>query len=205
MNKTDFKKEMKAFYQPSATEFAIVEVPAMRFLMIDGEGDPRSAQSYEEAIQALYSVSYPLKFASKKQLARDYTVPPLEGLWWADDMSGFVRGDRDEWKWTMMIMVPEWIEPAMVDEAVEAAKAKKDLPALALLRHEMFDEGRAVQIMHIGPYSEEGPVLARLHDEFMPANGLTFNGHHHEIYLGDPRKTAPEKLKTVLRQPVRAA
>ncbi len=204
MQKTDFKKEMKAFYQPSAKEFAIVDVPAMRFLMVDGKGDPRSAQSYEEAIAALYSVSYPLKFASKKQLARDYVVPPLEGLWWADDMMAFVEDRRDDWKWTMMIMVPDWIAPSMIDEAVEAAKAKKDLPALTLLRHEMFEEGRCVQILHIGPYSEEGPVLARLHDEFMPANGLTYNGRHHEIYLGDPRKTAPEKLKTVLRQPVRA-
>ena len=205
MAKIDFRKEMKALYAPPAGRFVTVDVPAMRFLMIDGAGDPNRAESYAQAVEALYSVAYTLKFAIKKQGGPDYGVPPLEGLWWADDMSTFLSRDKEKWSWTMMIMVPDFVEAESVTAAIAAAGAKKGLPALKLLRLETYHEGLCVQTMHIGSYDDEGPVLRRLHDEFLPANGLVETGHHHEIYLSDPRKTAPEKLKTVLRQPVRKA
>lgn len=203
MEKKDFRKELKHLYAPSAKDFSIVDVPPMRYLAIDGCGDPNVSREYKEAIEALYAVSYTLKFISKKELDKDYVVPPLEGLWWADDMSVFARGTKDEWRWTMMIMQPEWITPALIAKAIETVRVKKPIPGLSLLREEVLKEGRSAQIMHIGSYADEAPVLARLHNEYLPQNGLVSNGKHHEIYIGDPRKTAPSKLKTVLRQPVK--
>src|SRR5690606_8597510 len=136
-------------------------------------------------------------------LDRDYAVPPLEGLWWAEDMDSFtVARDKSAWDWTMMIMQPEWITGAMFEAACQAAGKGKELAALPGLRLEAYDEGLSVQIMHVGSYDDEAPVLHRLHHEFLPAQGYQPAGKHHEIYLGDPRRTAPEKLKTVLRQPV---
>lgn len=202
MQKTDFRKTMTALWQPSAKDFSIVEVPVMQFAMIDGKGDPNTSAEYMAAVQWLYSVSYGLKFMSKKELEHDYTVPPLEGLWWADDMSAFTAGERGNWLWTAMIMQPEWITQAMFDAAAEKARAKLGTPP-ASLRLEPYDEGLSVQIMHVGPYSAEAPTIAKLHGEFLPANGLAENGRHHEIYLSDPRRTPPEKLKTVIRQPVK--
>lgn len=203
MTKTDIKKERKDLYAPSSKDFALVDVPEMACLMIDGAGDPNTATSYRDAVEALYAVSYALKFASKKHLERDYVVGPLEGLWSAADPSSFVRRAKDEWDWTMMIVQPEWISREMVAEATAITAAKKGLRTIPLLRHERYREGRSVQILHIGSYDDETSVLARLHDEFMPTHGLTFNGPHHEIYLSDPRRTVPDKLKTILRQPVR--
>ena len=204
MSKVDFKKELKHLYQPPKSEFVLLEVPAMQFLMIDGSGDPNTAPAYRAAIEALYSVAYKLKFMSKKDLDRDYTVPPLEGLWWAADMQAFAqKRDKSQWQWTMMIMVPEWISNDMVEQARADACEKKELAALPAMRFEIYDEGLSVQIMHIGAYDDEGPTLERMHKEFLPAHNLTFGGKHHEIYLSDPRRVSPEKLKTVLRQPVR--
>jgi hypothetical protein len=203
MEKKDFRKELKHLYEPSARDFSIVDVPPMRFLMIDGCGDPNVSREYKEAIEALYAVSYTLKFASKNELGKDYVVPPLEGLWWADDMSLFATGARDKWRWTMMIMQPEWIKPAMIAKAIESARAKEPLAGLSLLREEVLNEGRSVQIKHVGSYADEAPILAKLHNEYLPQNGLVCNGKHHEIYISDPRKTSSSKLKTVLRQPVR--
>ncbi|MCB8987351.1 MAG: GyrI-like domain-containing protein [Ardenticatenaceae bacterium] len=203
MNKVDFKRELKHLYQPSGKAFALVDVPAMQFLMIDGHGDPNKAQAYTDAVAALYAVAYKLKFASKQQLGQDYTVLPLEGLWWADNPNSFTtHRDKSEWDWTMMIMQPDWITAEMMAEATAVVEKQKELPALPLLRLESYHEGLCAQIMHTGSYEAEAPVLRRLHHEFMPAHGLTFNGKHHEIYLSDPRRVAPEKLKTVLRQPV---
>lgn len=202
MEKIDFKKAFRTLWQPPAGRFVLVEVPRMQFLMIDGEGDPNTAPAYARAVEWLYSVSYPLKFMSKKELGRDYTVPPLEGLWWAKDLSVFIDRNKDAWSWTMMIMQPDWITSAMVSAAVDKAGAKLGA-APGSLRLEPFEEGLSVQTMHVGSYDEEGPVIRRLHEEFIPRNGLVENGHHHEIYLSDPRKTEPAKLKTVLRQPVR--
>jgi hypothetical protein len=203
MTKIDFKKEHKSLYAPTGKDFSIVDVPPMTFLMIDGSGDPNTSQAYKDAIETLYAVAYTVKFSSKKELDKDYVVPPLEGLWWADDLSAFRRRAYHEWHWTMMIMQPDWITEAIVNTAIDNARRKKPLPALPLLRHERFDEGRSVQIMHLGSYAAEGPVLARLHDDYLPSHGLMPNGRHHEIYLTDARKTAPDKLKTILRQPVK--
>ncbi|GLQ79683.1 hypothetical protein GCM10007881_32020 [Mesorhizobium huakuii] len=202
MEKIDFKKIMKAFWQPPAGVFSLVDVPKLQFAMIDGKGDPNTSEEYRRAIEWLYSVSYPLKFMSKKEFGKDYGVAPLEGLWWAEDMSSFLTGKKDLWSWTMMIMQPDWITAEMFEAALEKARAKLGQPPESL-RLQFFHEGLAVQIMHIGPYSAEGPTILRLHEEFLPANGLVESGKHHEIYLGDPRKAAPEKLKTVIRQPVK--
>ncbi|MCG6114799.1 MAG: GyrI-like domain-containing protein [Mesorhizobium sp.] len=202
MEKIDFKKTLKALYQPPAGRFSLVEVPRLTFVRVDGQGDPNVAPAYVNAVQWLYSVSYTLKFMSKKEQARDYTVPPLEGLWWADDMNSFLTRDKAAWSWTMMILQPDWITPAMFQAAIDKAGQKLgDAPAS--LRLEDYEEGLSVQTLHVGSYDNEGPVLRRLHEEYLPENGLTETGHHHEIYLSDPRKVAPEKLKTILRQPVR--
>ena len=207
MSKIDFKKTMKTLFAPSAKDFAVVDVPPLQFLMIDGKGAPDSEADceYARALAALYPMAFKLKFLSKTKYGRDYVVPPLQALWWADDMDVFLTGDKDAWQWTVMIMQPEWIRSEDVEEIRLVVQKSADLPALPALQLKNYHEGQAVQIMHIGPYSEEGPTLKRLHSEFLPENGFVESGHHHEIYLGDPRKTAPEKLKTVLRQPVRAA
>jgi hypothetical protein len=199
----DFKKELKHLYRPSAKVFQIVDVPPMNFLMLDGHGDPNTARAYQDAVEALYGVAYKLKFMSKKEKGMDYVIPPLEGLWWAADMETFTaQRDKSAWDWTMMIMQPEWIGRAMVDEAVRQVDKAKGLPALAKLRLEAYHEGLAVQIMHVGSYDAEGPTIAGMH-AFAVENGYQLAGKHHEIYLSDPRRVAPEKLKTVLRQPIR--
>lgn len=204
MEKVDFKKTMKALWQPPAGRFAIVDVPRMQFLMVDGKGDPNTSPEYARAVEWLYSVSYPVKFMSKKELSRDYTVAPLEGLWWADDITTFLTRDKAAWSWTMMIMQPDWITADMVARAIDKAGGKLGAVPESL-RLETFEEGLSVQTMHVGSYDDEGPVIRRLHEEFLPENGLVETGYHHEIYISDPRKTPPEKLKTVLRQPVRKA
>jgi len=204
MTKIDFKKTLKAFYGPLAGDFVEVQVPAMTFVKVDGAGDPNTTPSYRTAVEWLYGVSYAMKFAARAALGKDYVVPPLEALWWADDPASFVARRKDEWRWTVMIMAPDFIIPELFDLAVAKTRAKRD-DQPASLRLQAFDEGRSLQTLHIGSYDDEGPALARLHDEVMPARGLTFNGPHHEIYLSDPRKTKPARLKTVLRQPVRPA
>jgi len=201
MKKIDFKKDLKHLYNPSAKEPALVVVPAMNFLMVDGEGDPNTSASYQAAVEALFSVSYAIKFKVKKTLAIDYGVLPLEGLWWADDMAAFSVGDKSLWKWTMMIMQPDFVSETMIRETIAEVKKKKNLPALALLRFEKFAEGRSSQILHVGPFSAEGPTIAKLH-AFIAANGR-LAGKHHEIYLSDIRKADPAKWKTVIRQPLR--
>ncbi len=205
--KLDLKKTLKHLYQPSAKDVVEVDVPPMNFLMIDGQGNPNTAERYAQAVEALFSLSYALKFASKKAAGIDYTVMPLEGLWWADEM-GSVYGEldftanKDLWLWTMMIMQPDHITAEMVREAAADLGRKKDLPALPDIRFETFHEGLSVQIMHIGPYSAEKPTLDRVH-AYIEAQGCEPTGKHHEIYLGDPRRTAPDKLKTVIRQPMK--
>jgi hypothetical protein len=200
VDKYDVRKQFKELYAPRAGDFEVVTVPPLDYLMLDGQGNPGTSRAYAAALEALYSVSYAVKFASKRA-GRDYAVGPLEGLWTADDPGAFARGDKDSWKWTMMIPQPDWIDAADVDGGVAKAAAKK-VQGLDLLRLETLDEGLSVQILHIGSYDDEAPILHRLHSEFMPANGFGFAGPHHEIYLSDARRTPPEKLKTVLRQPV---
>lgn len=180
-----------------------MDVPDLNFLKIDGHGDPNQAAEYADALEALYAVSYRIKFLSKAG-GRDYVVPPLEGLWWAEDMDSFTSArDKSQWDWTMMIMIPDWITSAVIEQALSDVSQKKPLPALVKLRWEVYQEGLSVQILHLGSYDEEGPVLKKLHEVWMPENGYRFNGHHHEIYLSDPRRVEPGKLKTVLRQPIR--
>jgi hypothetical protein len=201
MNKIDFKKQLAHLYKTSAKQIVCVDVPAMNFLMIDGKGDPGNSTEYSQALEALYGVSYTLKFATKKgTLAIDHGVLPLEGLWWADDMSAFVSGDKSQWQWTMMIMQPDFVTKAMVEEAVKIVKIKKNPAALPLLRFKEFKEGLCAQTLHIGPFSEEGPTIQRVH-EFIDENG-NLRGKHHEIYLSDIRRAAPAKWKTVIRQPM---
>ena len=203
MAKVNFRKELRHLYQPKRT-FVVVDVPPMQFLMIDGHGDPNVAPAYQAAVEALYAVAYKLKFTSKKELDRDYVVPPLEGLWWAEDMDTFtVDLDKSAWDWTMMIMQPEWIDAGLLAAAVDEVAEKKGLTNLDALRLETYVEGLSVQIMHVGSYDDEAPTIRRMHDEFMPAHGYVPAGKHHEIYLSDPRRTPAEKLKTVIRQPVR--
>ncbi len=204
-NKIDLKREMKQLYRPSSERFSVVDVPAMQFLMVDGHGDPNTAQSYREALEALYAVAYKIKFISREETGKDYAVMPLEGLWWAEDMDSFTASrDKSRWEWTMMIMQPEWITAALFSDAYAVLEKQKTPAALSRLRLETYHEGLSVQIMHIGSYDDEGPVLQRLHHDFIPANGYEMIGKHHEIYLSDARRVAPEKLQTVLRQPVRA-
>ncbi|MEV5002185.1 GyrI-like domain-containing protein [Nocardioides sp. LML1-1-1.1] len=171
--------------------------------MVDGQGDPNTAPEYADALAALYPVAYTLKFASKRELDRDYVVPPLEALWWSDDMATFTTArDKSRWSWTAMLMVPDWVPAAAYDEAL-AQVARKGAPAaLDEVRRETLHEGRCVQTLHVGPYDDEAPVLAAMHDDFIPGAGLRMTGRHHEIYLGDPRRVAPERLRTILRQPV---
>lgn len=202
MDKIDFRKLHKALYNPPPGEFVRIDVPAMQFVKVNGAGDPNTSQTYKTAVEWLYAVSYALKFAARAALGKDYVVPPLEGLWWADDPASFVARRKDEWRWTMIIMAPDFIDQAMF-EAARAKAAKKLGAPPDSLRLESYAEGLSLQIMHVGSYDEEGPALARLHAEIMPAQKLAFNGPHHEIYLGDPRKTEPARLKTILRQPVK--
>lgn len=200
--KYDVKRVHRELYAPSARDFAVVEVPPMQYLAIEGHGDPNSAQEYADAVAALYGVAYALKFRSKRELGRDLVVAPLEGLWRADDPESFVTRDKSAWSWTMLIAQPDWIGEEHVSAAIAAAP-KAPRPALDRLRLERLHEGASAQVLHIGSYDAEGPTLERLHHEWMPEHGLTFNGDHHEIYLSDARRTAPEKLRTILRQPVR--
>lgn len=201
MEKIDFKKQLKHLYQTSANEIIVVDVPAMNFFMIDGQGDPNNSQSYSDAIQTLYSVSYALKFMVKKgNIAIDYGVLPLESLWWADDMSSFSTGDKSKWKWTAMIMQPEFITKELVSQAVNNVKEKKNPAALSLLRFESFSEGKCAQTLYIGPFSEEGPTILKVHN-FIDEMKCTRTGKHHEIYLSDINKAAPSKWKTIIRQP----
>lgn len=201
-NKIDYKKELKNLYNPSAKEVSEVEVPAMNFLMIDGKGDPNTSEEFKEAIEALYPLAYSIKFDIKKNQGKDFGVMPLEGLWWADDMNDFVTGDRDNWKWTLMIMQPESVTEELFKKNINIVAEKKNPASLSKIRFEKYNEEKSVQIMHIGPFSEEGPNIQKMHDRIKELGGK-LSGKHHEIYLSDMRKTAPAKLKTVLRQPYR--
>lgn len=196
----DLKKELKAFYAPSR-ELEIVTVPKLHFVMVDGEGDPNVTPLYSRMIEWLFPVSYAMKFASKAA-GKDYVVPPLEGLWWADDMDDFITRRKDRWKWTLMILAPDWVTRSMFDAAVDKASKKLGEPPVTL-RFEAYEEGLSVQVLHVGSYDDEGPILETLHKQFLPANGLVEAGLHHEIYLSDARRVEPAKLRTVLRQPVK--
>lgn len=200
--KTDLKKEL-GLYAPRRGRFEVVTVPPLRYLMVDGQGDPNTSDEYRDAVQTIFPLAYALKFLSKRSLDRDYTVMPLEALWWADDMAAFTSArNKSQWRWTVLNLVPDWITDAHVEEATATVRSKGGAPRLDELRVETLDEGLSVQILHVGSYDDEAPVLAELHDVFIPEAGLRMTGRHHEIYLSDARRTAQEKLRTILRQPV---
>lgn len=200
IERLDQGRQQKLLY--TATDrIAVVDVPAMPFLMIDGIGDPNTSRGFAAATEALYGVSYALKFAAKRSATPvDYKVMPLEALWWADDMGAFLLADRDAWRWTLMIAQPDFTTVGQVEAATAAVRAKKSNPSLELLRFATLTEGRAAQLLHIGPYSAETANIQRLH-AFIAEQGGRLSGKHHEIYLSDARRTAPAKLKTIIRQP----
>jgi hypothetical protein len=203
MKTIDLKKMLKPYYTASTAKPSIIDVPSMNCLMVDGTGDP-NAPAFQEAVGSLYSVAYTLKFAFKKGKAVDYPVMALEGLWCADDPADFLNGKRDNWKWTIFIALPDIVTKEDVGEAIAAVKKKTRFPRFPEVRFEKFAEGRAAQVMHVGPYAAEGPTIERLH-RFIEEQGYKLRGKHHEIYLGDPRRSAPEKLRTIIRQPVEKA
>ncbi len=200
MEKIDYKKVFKEFYN-SPRNPVIVQVPQFNFIMVDGKGDPNTSQEYQEALGVLYGVSYSIKFNLKKESRVDYKVMPLEGLWWVEDDLNFGMEKKDKWSWTAMIMQPNAVTHNDVIEAKSQLQIKKKPVALPKVRFEAFKEGLAVQIMYLGPYSDEAPTIERLH-AFAESEGYSLRGKHHEIYLGDPRRTAPEKLRTIIRQPI---
>ncbi|MGV8913114.1 MAG: GyrI-like domain-containing protein [Rhodoglobus sp.] len=201
MQKTDFKKTLDA-YKARHNQFRIVDVAPAQYLMVDGHGAPGDDSEYSAAIGALFPVAYTLKFASKA-LDRDYVVPPLEALWWADDMASFTTGrDKSQWDWTAMLLTPEWITQTMFEDAVASVAAKSNPLSLSKVRLAPLDEGLCVQTLHLGPYDDEAEILEQMHNEFIPEQGLRMTGKHHEIYFNDFRKVEASKLRTLLRQPV---
>jgi len=204
MKDADMKARLKDLYLPPAKDFVLVDVPEMRFVMIDGRG-AADRSGLDHAVKWLFAATYPIKRIARERMGKNFVEPPLEGLWWADGMNDFIRGNRDKLNWRMMIVYePDWLTVEMFEDAFKIAKARLGEPP-ASLRLESYHEGLSAQIMHLGPNSAEASTLARLHREFLPAHELIPNGHHHEIYLNDPNRVAPEKLKTVLRQPVRSS
>ncbi len=202
VTKTDFKKEIATYSAPMA-RCEIVTVPPLQFIAIDGHGDPNTAPEYRDAVTSLYPLAYALKFFSRAKLGLDFVVMPLEGLWWADDMAAFSTArDKTAWNWTLMIMVPQWLTADYVAATQKSVAVKGAAPAIGAARLERFDEGLVVQTLHVGPYDAEGPTIEKMHSQFIPDHGLAMTGKHHEIYLSDPRRVSPDKLRTIVRQPV---
>ena len=200
MAKIDYKRKLKQLYGPTAKQVQFVEVPALNYLLVHGKGEP-GGKEFTEAVQALYPVAYTIKFSIKKIFGIDYVVPPLEGLWWAEDMSDFINNHRDRWLWTMMIMQPDCVTADSVDAAITEVKTKKNPSGLSKVRFQSFTEGKCAQILHLGPFSEEGATIQKVHDAITHA-GHRLAGKHHEIYLSDMRRVAPEKYRTIIRQPM---
>lgn len=200
MSKIDYKSKFAKLYKARGAAVETVDVPEFRFLMIDGAGSPDS-QQFAEAVEALFPVAYTLKFMCKKGVQGiDYAVLPLEGLWWAEDMRDFTAANKERWQWTLMIMQPDLISAEMAGDAIEQVRRKKNPPALHGIRFDAFHEGPAAQVLHVGPFADEGPAIRRLH-ECIAGHGHALSGKHHEIYLSDFRRTATAKLRTILRQP----
>ncbi len=200
--KLDLKKSLPGF-KAKKDKIELVDIPEHNYLMIDGQGNPNGPE-FVKAVESLYPVAFKTKFFSKIELGKDYAVPPLEGLWWADDMSSFTENrDKSRWSWALMLMLPEWITENQVLHVIEKIKASKKVPKrIDNVRFESLHEGKCVQVLHVGSFDNEGPILEKMHNEFIPVNGYKMHMKHHEIYFSDPRRTAPEKLRTILRQPV---
>ncbi|MDP4198789.1 MAG: GyrI-like domain-containing protein [Bacteroidota bacterium] len=203
MSTTKTNDELKELFSASSKTPKVVTVPKMQYLMIDGKGDPNKSKEFQDAVQALYGLAYTMKFDRKKQgKESDYKIAPLEGLWWSENMSDFSNNNRTKWQWTLMLEQPDSITKTEVAKAAKEVEEKKHLDTVSNVRLEKWSEGECAQIMHIGPYSSEAPTIEKLHD-FIRDQGADISGKHHEIYLGDPRRSAPEKLKTILRQPLK--
>ena len=200
MDTLDLRTDLPSLYRVGRKP-ALVDVPELNCLMVDGQGDPNTAARYQHAVEALFTLSWTMRFALKRAGVLDYKVMPLEGLWWTPDMADFSTSDKDAWHWTAFMVQPDVVDEAVLAEASAAAREKRDLPALDDVRLERWTEGRCAQVLHVGPYSAEGPTIEALH-AFIAECGLELRGKHHEIYLGDPRRSAPEKLRTIIRQPV---
>jgi hypothetical protein len=206
MTTTPVAQRVDLLYRATTTP-QLVQVPRLKFLCVDGHGDPNTSPEYASAVQELYSVSYAAKFAVQKAGGTSFKVSALEGLWWAEDLSTFSAARKSEWDWTMMIRQPDTLTGDLVESLTDQVAAKKSMPAARALRLISFEEGAAAQVLHVGPYATEAPTIVRL-PEFIRQQGFTFDGHrykHHEIYLGDPRRSAPEKLRTIIRQPYAAS
>ncbi len=200
MSKFDFKKEMKQIYNPPKGKFTILDVPPINFVMGDGSGNPNNSEQFQRITEALYGLAYTIKFKCK-ELDNDFVVPPLQGLWWANEMDAFSTARKDDWFWTLMMAMPDWVTAEMMEDSRRDVARKKDLPALGELRFENLYEGLSVQIMYLGAYADEGPTISAMH-QFAEEQGYGLRGKHHEIYIGDPRRNVPEKLKTIIRQPI---
>ena len=203
MSKFDFKKDMKPLYNPPKGKFTIVDVPPLNFIMGDGDGNPGNNPRFQGLTEAMYGLAYTIKFKCKA-LGKDFVVAPMQGLWWADDMKAFSQGRKDDWSWTLMMAMPEWVNSEMIEESRQEIAQKKDLPALPDLRFENYHEGLSVHTMYLGAYADEGSTIAAMH-QFAEEQGYALRGKHHEIYIGDPRRNTPEKLKTIIRQPIQKA
>lgn len=201
--KIDLKKQWKDFYRPSTREPVIVDIPKANYLMIDGSGNPNTAKRFQDAIQTLYPLAYALKFAVRNQHQVDYGVMPLEGLYWGtpQGQTHFTDADKEQWFWTLMILQPDWVDQSLLSAVMPVVKRKKKPALIDEVRFERFEEGRCVTIRHIGPFDQEGPNVERMH-AYAAAQGYELHGKHHEIYLNDFTRTAPEKLETVLRHPI---
>lgn len=199
----DVKRVHRSLYAPPRDDFVLVDVPPVGVLAVDGRGDPNTSPAYAGAVEALYATAYGLRAATIRDGGRPFVVAPLEGLWRAGDREAFTRRDKDSWEWTMLITLPPWVPADDVERARATAARRGPHAPLDRLEHRTLDEGLSLQLLHVGSYDDEAPALARLHGTVMPARGLTFHGDHHEVYLGDPRRTRPERLRTILRQPVR--
>lgn len=201
METHDFRKAFSDILSPKMMKVEFVDIPALNFLMVDGQGDPNTSRDYSDAVSNLYGVAYTIKFAYKKEKSVDFNLLALEGLWWVDNMNLFSAENKNEWKWTMMLFLPDFVSAADVHRAIADVKKKKEAAGIDLMRYERFTEGLAAQVLHVGPYLAEKPTIDLLH-RVISEQGYKRQGKHHEIYLGDPRKASPEKLKTIIRQPV---
>ncbi len=201
--KLDYKKEFPDLYKPSLKTPTIIKIPEMTFFMVDGTGDPNTSEEYKNTVQILYNISYTLKMKviKKETPDKDYVVPPLEGLWYMPKMDEWSMEDKDKWQWTMMIRIPDFIEDTQIRKALKILKETKNPSSFSKLRYEKYNEGTCVQIMYLGPYDDEPPTIKKIH-QYAEKNGYNLNGNHHEIYLSDPRRIEPKRLKTILRQPI---
>jgi hypothetical protein len=198
---SDWRKDLKRLYFPPTSKVEEVVVPKLKFLTIEGHGDPNSSEEFQKAVEALYAISYALKFTIKKQdPSKDFRVGPLEGLWWNTERGELVQGKKGEWSWKAMILIPNFIEAEAIEGVRKVAMSKKDNPSLKKVVVEELEEGRSAQITHVGPWSEEAESIKKVMD-FIKDKGSAPKGKHHEIYMSDPRRVPPKRLKTVIRQP----